>query len=43
MQSRAQIDTAQFYPAGRSITVATVLFVAIGVMSLVLVYLLGRS
>jgi len=43
MQSRAQIDTAQFHPAGRSITVATVLFVAIGVMSLVLVYLLGRS
>jgi len=43
MQSRAQIDAAQFHPAGRSITVAAVLFVAIGVMSLVLVYLLGRS
>src|ERR687897_1711558 len=30
MQSREQIDRAQFHPAGRSITVATALIAAIG-------------
>ena len=43
MRSREQIDTAQFHPAGRSITMATALFVGIGVFSIVLVYLIGRS
>ena len=43
MQSREQIDRAQFHPAGRSITVATALIAAIGVCSIALVYLMGRS
>ena len=43
MQSRARIDTAQFHPAGRSITMATALIVTIGVFSIALVYLMGRS
>ena len=43
MQSREQIDRAQFHPAGRSITAATVLIAVIGVCSIVLVYLMGRS
>ena len=43
MQSREQIDRAQFHPAGRSITAATALIAAIGLCSIVLVYLMGRS
>jgi putative membrane protein len=43
MQSREQIDRAQFHPAGRSITAATALIAVIGVLSIVLVYLMGRS
>jgi putative membrane protein len=42
MQSREQIDRAEFHPAGRSITMATVLIVIIGVFSIALVYLMGR-
>ena len=43
MRSCEQIDKAQFHPAGRSITLATGLIAVIGVFSLALVYLLGRS
>jgi putative membrane protein len=43
MQSREQIDRAQFHPAGRSITAATALIAVIGVLSIALVYLMGRS
>jgi putative membrane protein len=43
MQSRDQIDRAQFHPAGRSITTATALIAVIGVLSIALVYLMGRS
>ena len=43
MQSREQIDRAQFHPAGRSITTATVLIAVIGVLSIALVYLMGHS
>jgi putative membrane protein len=43
MQSREQIDRAQFHPAGRSITAATALIAVIGLCSIVLVYLMGRS
>jgi putative membrane protein len=43
MQSREQIDRAEFHPAGRSITMATALIVTIGVFSIALVYLMGRS
>jgi putative membrane protein len=43
MQSREQIDRAQFHPAGHSITAATALIAVIGVLSIVLVYLMGRS
>jgi putative membrane protein len=43
MQSREQIDTARFRPAGHSITLATALIAVIGVVSIVLVYLMGRS
>src|SRR5215213_7420751 len=41
MQSREQIDRAEFHPAGRSITMATALIVIIGVFSIALVYLMG--
>src|SRR5215213_8423184 len=43
MQSREQIDRAQFHPAGRSISAATALIAVIGLCSIVLVYLMGRS
>jgi len=41
-QGRDQIDAAQFIPAGRGVGAATVLVVAVAILSLVLVYLLGR-
>jgi putative membrane protein len=40
--SRDQIDVAGFQPAGRGIAVATALVLIIAVLSIVLVYLLGR-
>jgi putative membrane protein len=43
MQNRERIDTAQFQPAGRSVTIATALIAVIGVLSLALVYLMGHS
>jgi putative membrane protein len=43
MQSREAIDRAQFHPAGHSITAATALIAVIGVLSIVLVYLMGHS
>jgi putative membrane protein len=41
-QGRDQIEAAHFQPAGRGIAAATGLVGAIAVLSLVLVYLLGR-
>lgn len=41
-RSRDQIEVERFQPAGRGITVAAGLVVAVAALSLVLVYLLGR-
>ena len=41
-RGRDQIDAADFQPAGRGVGAATGLVVAVAVLSLVLVYLLGR-
>lgn len=41
-RGRDQIDAAQFQPAGRGVGAATGLVVAVAILSLVLVYLLGR-
>lgn len=42
-RGRAQIEAARFQPAGSSVVVATILIAVVGILSLVLVTLLGRA